>query len=69
MGDSEMVKKPAFTFDVYFSEADGVPVVHVETPPEWDGNPLGPECRIYLNDGDAVYENPPLPVHEYESRS
>lgn len=50
-------KKP--TFDVYFSEVDGVCVVHVQTDdlPENEG---GPEIRIYINDY-IVYENPVYP--------
>ena len=56
--------KPAFTFVMYFSEVDNVPVVHVETPAEWDNfNSKGPCCRVYLNDGE-IYENPPLPEPE-----
>ena len=51
--------KPAFEFDIYIGE-DGVPVVHIDTPAEWD-NDNGPSCRIYLNDGEAIWNNPPLP--------
>lgn len=52
-----MSTKP--TFDVYFSEKDGVCVVHVETfdMPE---NDKGPVIRIYLND-EPIYENPVYP--------
>lgn len=51
-----MTPKP--TFDVYVSEIDGVVVVHVDTEgmPE---NENGPIIRVYINDGEAVFSNPP----------
>ncbi len=55
--------RPAFTFDMYYG-VDGVPVLHVQTPGEWDGNSIGPRCRIYLNDGDPIWANPDLPDEE-----
>lgn len=54
-----------FRFDIYESHRDGVPVVHVETPAEWDGD-IGPRCRIYLND-EELYANPPKPDPELKS--
>lgn len=51
---------PAFTFDTYFSDADGVPVVHVCTEGLAETK-RGPVCRVYLNDGAALFANPPLP--------
>ena len=39
------------------SEVDGVWVVHVDTDPTEDT----PILRLYVNDGDAVYENPSFP--------
>ena len=47
---------PEFTFDVYFSEVDGVPVVHVDTK-NMQENENGPVCRVYLNDG-VIFMNP-----------
>ena len=52
-----MTKEP--TFDVYFSETDGVCVVHVQTD-DLPENDEGPEIRIYINDY-IVYENPVYP--------
>lgn len=51
-------------FDVYRSTRDGTVVVHVDTDPNHDGessipeNSAGPQIRIYLNDGDPVWDNP-----------
>ena len=47
------------TFDLYRSELDGTPVVHVDTHgmPE---NSKGPMIRIYLND-EPLFENPRYP--------
>ena len=36
--------------DFYIGE-DGFPVIHIDTPEDWDENEYGPVCRIYLNDG------------------
>ncbi len=58
-------KVPKFSYDAYFG-ADGVPVLHVITPAEWD-IPGGPRCRIYLNDGNddgPLWANPDLPDTE-----
>jgi hypothetical protein len=51
---------PKPTLDCYRSEVDGIWVVHVDTEgiPE-DSN--GPRIRVYVNDGDAVFENPTYP--------
>lgn len=51
--------EPEFEFDM-FTGSDGVPVVYVETPGDWDNND-GPQCRVYLNDGDPLWANPDLP--------
>lgn len=51
---------PPVTFDVYRGK-DGVMVIHVDTP----GLPCteqGPVCRVYLNDGEAIWANPDLPA-------
>lgn len=55
MAKKKQTIKP--TFDVYFSEVDGTCVVHIDTEgmPE---NDMGPIMRVYINDGDSVYENP-----------
>jgi hypothetical protein len=56
------MEKP--TVDIYRSEIDGAWVVHVDTVEESreDCDAVGPKpLRIYVNDGDAIYENPPLP--------
>lgn len=36
---------------------DGVWVIHVDTPGIKE-NARGPICRLYLNDGPALYANP-----------
>jgi len=59
-------KVPPFKFDAYYG-ADGIPVVHIDTPSGWDNN-VGPRCRVYLNDGE-IYENPPLNRKRKESIS
>ena len=58
----EATGNQTFTFDIYNSQVDKVPVVHIETPPEWDETD-GPRCRIYLND-EVIFENPPYPRDE-----
>ena len=45
----------------YISEADGIPVVAIETQITMEENENGPKARIYLND-DVLFENPPYPV-------
>jgi hypothetical protein len=47
-------------FDTYRSPADGIAVVHVDTPdvPEDDD---GPRIRVYVND-EPVFQNPPYPA-------
>ena len=47
---------PEFTFDVYFSEIDGVPVLCLATT-NMQKNEKGPVCRVYLNDA-VIFENP-----------
>lgn len=61
------IRRPAFHFDAYFSDADGIPVVHVETG-ELDENAQGPICRVYLNDGDPLWANPDLPEEAPEDK-
>lgn len=53
------MNKPPFEFDTYYANADGVPIVHIDTD-KLGENEKGPVCRIYLNDG-VIYENPPYP--------
>lgn len=48
------------SFDVYVSEEDGTLVVHVDTEGLQE-NAEGPIMRLYVNDGEAVYANPPYP--------
>ena len=43
---------------IYKSEIDGVWVVHIDTYGEDENGPL---IRIYLNDGDVLFENPQRP--------
>lgn len=52
------IKVGGFSFDIYFSGKDGIPVVHVDTD-ELDEDEKGPKCRVYLND-EVLFENPPL---------
>lgn len=55
------MKKP--TTDIYQGD-DGAWVVHIDTEENIaaDCNAQGPTpLRVYINDGAAVYENPPLP--------
>jgi hypothetical protein len=41
-------------------DAEGTPVIFIDTP-EWEDRPVaGPELRIYLNDG-LVFEGAPVP--------
>ena len=43
----------------FIVSTDGTWVVHVDTDGT-DENENGPRLRVYVNDGDAIYANPPL---------
>jgi len=46
------------TADIYQAE-DGAWVVHIDTDPEGECTELGPRpLRVYINDGEPVYQNP-----------
>lgn len=49
------------TIDFYMG-VDNVPVVHIDTPDDWDENKSGPVCRVYLNDDtdSPLFANPAL---------
>lgn len=47
------------TFDIYTSKIDGLPVIHIDTPDEWDENENGPMFRVFINDDtdDPIWNN------------
>lgn len=53
---------------VYRSDIDAAAVVHIDTDPAGECDEIGPRpLRVYINDGNAVYENPPLPAGEQKA--
>ena len=57
------LEKLGVTLDVYQSGIDGALVIHLDTDEELlPCNVHGPaKLRVYINDGDAIYENPRFP--------
>jgi hypothetical protein len=47
------------TFDIYTSKIDGLPVIHIDTPDEWDENENGPMFRVFINDDtdNPIWDN------------
>lgn len=64
-----------FTFDVYRASSDGAWVVHIDTGDaeeagEMSCNAEGPTpLRVYVNDGEPIYENPPLQLDDDEDET
>lgn len=51
------MKKPKV--DIYQSDIDGAWIVHIDTDPDGECDHRGPKpLRVYINDGETVYENP-----------
>ena len=47
------------TIDFYISKHDGIPVVHIDTPDDWEENENGPVFRCYINDDtdNPIWDN------------
>ena len=64
-----MTDKTVPMIDFYISKIDGLPVIHIDTPDDWDDNKDGPIFRCYINDDtdNPIWNNRPRHYGSFEA--